>query len=197
MWGVVLKTGLHNLSQMICTLSVHSFGCSSGSAWAANVHAASARVSWPNRLGSHRQVPSVLEYSAWLVFVVQGWKLAAFWCATLVLRKGWSPYRRGPADVRPRGTSRAAVRKAPPSSAALPLVGWNVGARGRGRVSQALHSKRSCSPLRKHRYCPGCVVKSGSFPPLLVPQDLIVVSDICLFSAPFFLPAVIPHSDPV
>lgn len=115
MWGVVLKTGLHNLIQMICTLSVHSFGCSSGSAWAANVHAASARVSWPNRLGSHRQVPSVLEYSAWLVFVVQGWKLAAFWCATLVLRKGWSPYRRGPADVRPRGTSRAAVRKAPPA----------------------------------------------------------------------------------
>lgn len=85
-----------------------------------------------------------------------------------------------------------------PPSVQLSLCALKCGdLEGVGARPKLCSSKHSCFPVKKHRFCPGCFVKTGSFPPLPVPQDLSAGSDTCLFSAPFFLPAVIPHSDQV
>lgn len=98
---------------------------------------------------------------------------------------------------RTHGTSCAAVRKDPQqrSSPSGPLKrGDSEGVVGRPKLCS---SKHSCFPVKKHRFCWECFVKSRSFPPLPVPQDLIAVSDTCLFSSLLFLAAVIPHSNRV
>lgn len=70
------------------------------------------------------------------------------------------------------------------ASAALPLVLWNTRTGGSGSVPRNTDSAWGA-------------LQSGSFPPLLVPQDSIVVSDPCLFFTLLFLPANIPHSDQI
>lgn len=154
MWGVVLKTGLHNLSQMIGTLSVHSFGCFLRFSPSCKC----SRCLNKGELTKQAGKPSAGTERAWVLSAAgvrgAGLKVSSFLVCNPGPEEGLKSFLNRPCRRTSPWNLWCCGEERPPSSAALPLVDWNMGTRGSGRVSQALQLKTFLFPTEEAQILP-------------------------------------------
>lgn len=154
MWGVVLKTGLHNPSQMICTLSVHSFGSFLGFSLSCKCSRGFSKGELTRRAGK----PPAGTGCAAVLSVAgargAGLKVSSFLVCNPGPEKGLKSLLKRPCRRTSPWNVPRCGQGSPPSGAALPPVGWNTGARGSGTVSQALQLKTFLFPTEEAQILP-------------------------------------------